>query len=1190
MHRVRSSSNELRIFFTNIILYLLLNTFSGIDKTDKCWIHVSLKDINKTNDGISWYLNLRGTGTTIAYAVNYGQGRGKSYLGTRTSRHPNSTSTFQLARILISGDISTNPGPTLGTKPTTTKCKSCFKTLARNHRTATCEQCKFPYHIKCAGITPRNHCELLRKTTYQWMCSNCFASAFPFTACNDLSELSIDHESDKHNEMVQNDLDNVNISEAISFMKKERNKHPQELLMCHLNINSIQNKFEELKDIIHKSRTDVMIVSETKIDSTFPDAQFKIEGFKPYRNDRKKGGGGIMALVSTKVQSEELELEMKYRTLEVLPVRLTTTKRKMIVLCIYRPPSPVSGTYRTTLEEELSHICNWAALTCQAVVIIGDLNLDRLRPDKAEGKLLLDLEEQQGLTCLIKEPTRVSTNKKGTTQTLIDVILTNEPNIVKVSGVYNPELSDHSLVYAFMKDKLKEKFNSKVISFRSYKNLNTDDLNMQLSIAPWHVGEIFDDIDDKVGFFNSLMKGILDEQLPLKKMKVRQQDVPYMTVEWKQAIRAKRKAAKRYDKHKTKENWDRKNKLRNECTRIRRRSIKQYWHKKALELKSNPRDFYKTFTPFFSSKGTKTGYEINLAEDGLVVNKVKDVAELMGDYFATTANNIGIDQILANDTGYDQHNSVKNIRDRWRNSDYAALRQLKTIEVENALKQLNPNKAVGWDLIPPRILKLGAQELAPPLACLYNSIIYQGEWPGCWKRGDWVPIFKKGERSNRRNYRPITILSAVDKVFEKLISNQLSGNFESKLSQNMTAYRKNHGCDTTLMRLTENWRKALDKNEWVGLLSTDMTKAFDSLYHPLLISKLAAYGADENTVKIIKSFLENRENRVKICSTTSSWKSVTRGCPQGSAFGPLLWNIFQNDLNYTIKSNLSMYADDHQIYETAKSLSEVQSKVEESANLASSWYKSNMLQGNHDKFFSMAIRRNADNNTSMRIKVDNNDIESVNTLKLLGVKIDNQLNFKEHIKYACSRASQRVGVLTRLRNLIPTEAKLQLFKAAILPYLTYCHVVWHFCLASDKRKLERVQERGLRAIYKDKSSDYLALLKRAKLPTLENRRLQDIATIMYKVKNKLAPSYITELFKMNTSGYNLRKSDFHIPRINTTRYGKHSLRYLGPLLFNKLPFNLRNKDSLKSFKTAIRAEDLTQYTKESCENCIYCHN
>ena len=135
-----------------------------------------------------------------------------------------------------------------------------------------------------------------------------------------------------------------------------------------------------------------------------------------------------------------------------------------------------------------------------------------------------------------------------------------------------------------------------------------------------------------------------------------------------------------------------------------------------------------------------------------------------------------------------------------------------------------------------------------------------------------------------------------------------------------------------------------------------------------------------------------------------------------------------------------------------------------------------------------------------------------------------------------------------MRNWIPTTAKLKLYKAAVLPYLTYCSTAWHFCRGSDARKVERVQERGLRAVFCKRNANYKQLFERANLPILMNRRLQDIVIIMYNEKFKLAPSYIQDLFSTNHTAYNLRVKEFTIPRFKSIHYGKHSLRYLGPVL------------------------------------------
>ena len=181
---------------------------------------------------------------------------------------------------------------------------------------------------------------------------------------------------------------------------------------------------------------------------------------------------------------------------------------------------------------------------------MGDLNLDRLRPDQREGKILLDLEEIHGLKCLISEPTRVTQNHSS----LLDVILTNKPELFRQSGVYNPEVSDHCMIYGVVKERAVQ-HNKKIVQVRSYKNLDEERFEEDLSMAPWLVGEVFDSLDDRYAYWDTLLKSIVNEHLPFRDIKVRDNDVPYMTKEWKNAIKAKRRFSKKYSKSPTQENF-----------------------------------------------------------------------------------------------------------------------------------------------------------------------------------------------------------------------------------------------------------------------------------------------------------------------------------------------------------------------------------------------------------------------------------------------------------------------------------------------------------------------------------------------------------------------------------------------------------------------------------------------------------
>ena len=245
---------------------------------------------------------------------------------------------------------------------------------------------------------------------------------------------------------------------------------------------------------------------------------------------------------------------------------------------------------------------------------------------------------------------------------------------------------------------------------------------------------------------------------------------------------------------------------------------------------------------------------------------------------------------------------------------------------------------------------------------------------------------------------------------------------------------------------------------------------------------------------------------------------------------------------------------------------------------------------NHDKFQLLLVKQRK-NKEHASLTISRYMIQSTEVIRLLGVNIDEYLIFSKHIGDLCKKASKRVGVLSRLRNLIPTEAKLLLYKTSVLPYLTYCHLIWHFCKASDSRKVERVQERALRIVFNSQSEEYSSLLKRAELPTLLNRRLQDIAILMFKVKYGMVPDSVQDIFNIKTSNYCLRNRNFYLPRFESVNYGKHSLRYLGPYIWAKLDKMDKEKPSLQSFKACIRQKDLTDLIIDNnCSSCIMCNS
>ena len=191
-----------------------------------------------------------------------------------------------------------------------------------------------------------------------------------------------------------------------------------------------------------------------------------------------------------------------------------------------------------------------------------------------------------------------------------------------------------------------------------------------------------------------------------------------------------------------------------------------------------------------------------------------------------------------------QHHSVASINARHDPNTFS-FRRLDRNEVLAALREINPHKATGYDMLPPRVLKMTAELLATPLTTIFNEAIEENRWPSAWKRGEWIPMYKKEDPLDKVNYRPVTVLTAVDKIFEQLICKQLSEKFEPIFDTFLSAYRKHFSCETTLIRLNEDWKHAADKGHASVILSTDMSKAFDSLHPNLSLAKLKAYGLSD---------------------------------------------------------------------------------------------------------------------------------------------------------------------------------------------------------------------------------------------------------------------------------------------------------------------------------------------------------
>lgn len=969
-----------------------------------------------------------------------------------------------------------------------------------------------------------------------------------------------------------------------------RNQYTSNPIIAYLNINSLRNKIDSLREITFNFPVEILCIDETKLDDSFPDAQFKIEGyqFPPFRRDRNKNGGGKIVFIKDGLIAKRLN-DFETKVSETISLELTISKKKWFIMFAYRPPNEEN---KHIFFNEISNTLNKALNLYDNILVTGDLNIDFCNDIKDTNNFLNDLIDTFSLSNLVKHKTCYKT----LTGSLLDVMLTNKPKSFCKTCTIETGLSDcHKMIVTCLRAVFK-KLPPKNINYRDYKNFDQDKFLHELDQEM--IKGNFYNSDSPYNDFSKLFKTVSDKHAPLKQKKVRGNHAPFMTKELRKTIMDRSRLKNKYLKYPSRENFLNMRKMKNKCNSLCKKAKKNYIQKATEKGISSSKQFWNFVKPFLTNKGCISNDCISIKKGENFVDDEKELVEMFNthyinivektsgippeNFFLDTADKTEIIEGIVKK--YENHPSILEIKKNFDSSKKFEFPKAKVEDINTLLKQTNIKKATGPDTIPPKLTRLSANVIDSHLCNVINMDLDEFLFPNGAKIATVNPMYKKKSRDDIVNYRPVSILNAFSKIYERYILNSITPFVNEFLSVFISAYRKNYSSNHVLIRLIESWKQSLDNKNFVGAVLMDLSKAFDCIPHDLLIAKMYAYGFSIDSLKIFYSYLKDRKQNVKINCTYSVFQVLISGVPQGSILGPILFNIFVNDLLLWIKNaELHNFADDNTISCSEKTLDKLTQSLISESEKAVEWFKDNMMIVNPEKFQAIIIDRKNQDNNPVPLKISGKTIFSEKSVKLLGIEIDSKLNFDKHITQLCKKSASQLNAIIRLNSFLNLEQKTLLVNSFIYANFNYCPLVWHFCSKASMKKIEKIQYRALQFLQNDYESDYNTLLIKTQKCTMEVSRLRTMALEIFKSLNELNPPFMKNLFQQRNNT-NRRKFDLNIPLRNSVTFGDKSLRCMGPHIWNALPENIKSQSSFDKFKESIK-----NWYGPSCK-CSLCSN
>lgn len=937
-----------------------------------------------------------------------------------------------------------------------------------------------------------------------------------------------------------------------------------------LNIRSIPKNLQLFIDLYlsdSKRPIDIMGFQETRLDNNIS-SLYNLPGYKSYNQCRNRDGGGVSLYVSD-VYSSSLILDLccTDQSLECVAVEISYPNGNYFCASIYRPPK---GNIPNFIEKLNNMLCFISQKSYKNIYIFGDWNIDLLKhKTNSINNEFVTLMYSNYCFPLITKPTRVC----ETGATLIDNIWSTDVDSNFKNIILYSDTSDHFPVLSYFSRTQgnTELAKNNIIKTRIYSKTATDKFVQDVSNLSWNnvydlncVNEAFDMFSDP--FTTSFMNNF-----PLKNQTRSNKNLlsPHITPAFKKSIsekkRLERLAAKWplsfREKYKT---------YRNQLTKLLKIAKNKYYKDDLKENQGNGRATWRTINHILGKpKHTSRNETI------ILNNESTNAAETFNQYFLK----IGSHNI--NDEEYPYNAHLNYLKDPPNFSFY--LSPVTENEIKSLLNSFKPTSP-GYDDIPPKLLRLTSEFIAAPLCYTINLSFKTGIFPSKLKIAKVTPIYKTGDVKETNNYRPISILLAFSKIFEKCIASRLTNYLESNnlLTDSQHGFRQNRSTETALLQFTSNIYKSLNDKNLVAGIFLDLSKAFDSLNHTILIDKLRNIGIRGLPLQLFSNYLTDRKQTVYCNNEYSSFGTICHGVPQGSVLGPILFLVYINDIIYASqRGKYVIFADDTNVLYSARNSNNLHALVTEECKSILKWIKVNKLKLNINKSKLIIFQNRSVVTNFHPVIFGDQPMERVAYTNFLGVIVDEYLNWKMHIQSVCLKLSKICGIIYRIRHQLTKEAMVCIYYSLCYPHITYCLSVWGCTWPSYLVNVSIAQKRILRTIYfKGKYETTEPIYAELNLLNFYSIHKYFLLLTIFKsinVQINNSPIFCRTAHGLNTRGQSV---NLVCPPARVTLF-QNSILYNGPKTWNSLSGQLKSINNLDAFKRNIK-----KYIYESQQNNI----